>query len=93
MPRTNASNVEVAARVDEILALRLDGLQFHDLRALAVQKGWGVRERTLWSYLKRTDMLIASTTRRTATPFSAATWPNVERSTPAASTPPTTPRL
>ena len=58
MPRTNASNVEVAARVDEILALRLDGLQFHDLRALAVQKGWGVRERTLWSYLKRADMLI-----------------------------------
>lgn len=54
-----ASKAEVAARVDEVLRVRLDGAQFHDIVQYAAAQGWGVEEQQLWNYVRRADALLA----------------------------------
>ena len=56
MPKS--SKAELAARVDEVLRIRLDGAQFHDIVQYASEKGWGVSDRQLWTYLRRADDLL-----------------------------------
>ena len=46
---------EVDARVAAVLAIRLDGAQFHDIVQYAAGQGWGVSERQLWNYVKKAD--------------------------------------
>jgi len=55
---TKATDSEIAKRVDELLRLKLDGAQFHDIVQFASDQGWGVVERQLWVYLKRADALL-----------------------------------
>ncbi len=38
-PKSDAA--EVAKRVEEVLRIRLDGAQFHDIVQYAAEKGWG----------------------------------------------------
>ena len=54
----------VAARVEEVLRIRLDGAQFHDVQAYAAEKGWDVRERQLRTYIRRADDMLAERTER-----------------------------
>jgi hypothetical protein len=57
-----ATNAELATRVEEVLHARLNGAEFHDLQALAREKGWGgadgLSDRQLWRYVKAADRLI-----------------------------------
>ena len=53
-----STKTELAARVDEMLRIRLDGAQFHDIVQYASEKGWGVTERQLWTYVRRADDLL-----------------------------------
>jgi len=66
----------IRQRVEELLAIRLDGAQFVDVRQYVAEKeaageppwsipegGKPVSERTLWRYLARTDQLIAESCR------------------------------
>ena len=39
-PKSDAA--EVAKRVEEVLRIRLDGAQFHDVVQYASEKGWGI---------------------------------------------------
>jgi hypothetical protein len=41
-----------------VLHCRLGGAEFHDLRAYAQEKGWGVSDRQLWRYVAASDRLI-----------------------------------
>ncbi len=63
-------------RLDELLAIRLDGATFFDVRRYVAEKeaageppwtipdgGRPVSERTLWRYLEQTDKMIAQTCR------------------------------
>src|SRR3954454_11480397 len=56
--RARANSTEIAARVEEVLHCRLNGAEFHDLRAYAAEKGWGVSDRQLWRYVAASDALI-----------------------------------
>ena len=56
--RARATSAAVAARVEEVLHCRLNGAEFHDLRAYAAEKGWGVSDRQLWRYVAASDELI-----------------------------------
>ncbi|MBX9622700.1 MAG: hypothetical protein K2X82_02695 [Gemmataceae bacterium] len=56
MPK--ASKAEVAARVDAVLRIRLDGAQFHDIVQYAAAHGWGVEERQLWNYVRKAGELL-----------------------------------
>ena len=40
-----ATNAEIALRVEEVLRIRLDGAQFHDIVQYAAEKEWGLKER------------------------------------------------
>src|SRR5947207_5867608 len=48
----------VARRVEEVLRIRLDGAQFHDIVQYASEKRWGVSDRQLWTYIRRADDLL-----------------------------------
>ena len=48
----------VALRVEEILRLRIDGAEFHDLVQYASEKRWGISERQLRTYIRRADELL-----------------------------------
>jgi hypothetical protein len=54
-PRPRATDAEIAVRVQEVLNCRLSGAAFHDLQALAVEKGWKVGNRQLWHYVQLAD--------------------------------------
>src|SRR5688500_12318067 len=53
-----STKTEVAKRVDEVLRIRLDGAQFHDIVQYASVNGWGVTERQLWTYIRKADDLL-----------------------------------
>ncbi len=53
-----ATKAEVWQRVNEVLAIRLDGAEFHDILQYAAEKGWGVGERQLWNYVRAADKLL-----------------------------------
>lgn len=55
-----ADNTTIAVRVEEVLAIRLDGAQFHDIVQYASKKGWGVCERQLRRYIERADELLTT---------------------------------
>jgi hypothetical protein len=56
MPK--ATKAQVAQRIDEVLRIRIDGAEFHDVQQYAAEKGWGVGERQLWVYMHRADDLL-----------------------------------
>ena len=56
--RAKSDALEVAKRVEEVLRIRLDGAQFHDLREYAVEKEWGVSDTQLRRYQQRADELL-----------------------------------
>jgi hypothetical protein len=62
MPKKNnkpkSDTAEVARRVEEVLRIRLDGAQFHDVVQYAAEKGWGVEERQIRTYIARADDLL-----------------------------------
>ena len=47
-----------ARRVDEILRIRIDGAQFHDVVQYAAEKGWGLKDRQIREYMRRADALL-----------------------------------
>ena len=53
-----ADTAAVALRVEEVLRIRLDGAQFHDVVQYAAENEWGVRDRQLRTYLRRADDLL-----------------------------------
>jgi hypothetical protein len=58
--KIKATALEVSARIDEVLRIRLDGAQYHDLVQYAAEKEWNLKERQLRNYLRRADELILS---------------------------------
>lgn len=55
-----STQIEVAQRVEEILRIILDGAQFHDIAQYAAEKGWGVGERQIRSYMNKAyELLVA----------------------------------
>jgi len=56
--RKKADTAEAARRVDEILRIRLDGAQFHDVVQFAAEKGWDLQERQVRTYIRRADGLL-----------------------------------
>jgi hypothetical protein len=58
MAKKKSDSAEVARRIDEVLRIRLDGAQFHDVLHYASENGWGVSERQLRTYLARADELL-----------------------------------
>src|SRR5438094_9183986 len=57
-PKPKASEAAVALRVGEILRIRLDGAQFHDVVQYVAEKGWGLQERQVRNYIRRADDLL-----------------------------------
>jgi hypothetical protein len=56
-----ATKAEVNKRVEELLAIRLAGAEFWDVKQYAAEKEWRVSERQLWSYIHKSDRLLAET--------------------------------
>jgi hypothetical protein len=48
----------VSQRIEEVLRIRLDGAQFHDIVQYASEQKWNVSERQLWNYITRADELL-----------------------------------
>ena len=59
MAKKKSEEATVAARVEEVLRIRLDGAQFHDVVQYSAEKGWGLHDRQLRNYIRRSDELIA----------------------------------
>lgn len=57
--KQRANEAEIAARVQEVIVCRLNGASFHDLQALATERGWSCSERTLWRYVQLADRQLA----------------------------------
>src|SRR4051812_21315271 len=53
-----ASKVEIARRIEEILLIRLSGAGFHDVRNYATEKGWNVSRAQLYRYMQQADEQI-----------------------------------
>jgi len=53
-----ATKDEINARIEEILRIRLDGAQLHDIVQYAAEKQWGVNVRQLRTYINRADDLL-----------------------------------
>lgn len=56
--RKKSTAAVVLLRVEEILRIRIDGAQFHDVREYAAENSWGVSESQLWNYIKKADNLL-----------------------------------
>jgi hypothetical protein len=56
--KRKAEAAAVALRVQEVLRIRLDGAQYHDVVQYASEKGWGVGERQIRNYIQRADELL-----------------------------------
>ena len=56
--KTKSESSVVAARVEEVLRIRLDGAAFHDVVQYGSEKGWDVGERMLRKYIRRADELL-----------------------------------
>lgn len=48
----------VALRVEDVLRIRLDGAQFHDVVQYAAENGWAVHDRQIRTYIQRADALL-----------------------------------
>jgi hypothetical protein len=57
-PSKKADNATVAQRVEEVLRIRLDGAEYHDILQYAAEKGWGINERQIRTYIQRADDLL-----------------------------------
>src|SRR5215207_1756416 len=53
-----SDKAEMLKRVEEVLRIRLDGAQFHDVSAYAEEKGWGIKERQVRNLMQRADELL-----------------------------------
>lgn len=53
-----ADTAAVALRVEEVLRIRLDGGQFHDVVQYVAEKEWGLKDRQLRTYIRRADDLL-----------------------------------
>ncbi len=53
-----SDKTEVLKRVEEVLRIRLDGAQFHDLREYAVAHAWDVSDTQLRRYIQKADELL-----------------------------------
>jgi len=53
-----ASKVEIAQRIEEIMVIRLSGAGFHDVRNYATEKGWAVSRAQLYRYMQEADARI-----------------------------------
>jgi hypothetical protein len=56
-----STNAEVQKRVEEVLQIRLLGAEFHDIQQHAAAQGWNVKDRQLWTYIHKSDELLAQT--------------------------------
>jgi predicted DNA-binding protein (UPF0251 family) len=54
----------VRLRTNEVLALRLHGAEFMDIRQHAADQGWNVSDRQLFRYIAAGDALLAETLER-----------------------------
>jgi len=53
-----SDKAETARRVEEVLRVRLDGAQFHDIVQYGSEQGWNVGERQIRKYIARADALL-----------------------------------
>jgi len=53
-----SDKTEVLKRVEEVLRIRLDGAQFHDIREYAVAHAWDVSDTQLRRYIQKADELL-----------------------------------
>jgi hypothetical protein len=58
MGKKKSEAAEVARRVEEVLRIRLDGAQFHDVVQYAAEKGWDLKDRQIRNYVRRADELL-----------------------------------
>ena len=56
--KKKSDNAEIRRRVEEVLRIRLDGAQFHDIVQFGSEKGWGVTDRQIRKYIARADGLL-----------------------------------
>lgn len=68
-----STNAVIAARVDEVLRIRIDGAGFHDIRRYAAENGWGVSDRQLERYIGKADRLLRERLERKASRLRALT--------------------
>ncbi|HEY2909029.1 MAG TPA: hypothetical protein VGI99_02225 [Gemmataceae bacterium] len=62
--KNKSESLTVAARVEEVLRIRLDGAQFHDVVQYSAEKQWDINERQLRNYIRRADELLVKRTDR-----------------------------
>jgi hypothetical protein len=53
-----SDKAETARRVEEVLRVRLDGAQFHDIVQYGSEQGWNVGARQIRKYIARADALL-----------------------------------
>jgi hypothetical protein len=58
-PPKKSDQAEIAARVQQVLTLRLDGAEIWDIVQYASENAWGVGERQVRNYMARAMELIA----------------------------------
>ena len=56
--KPKADTAAVALRVEEVLRIRLDGAQYHDVVQYAAEKEWGLADRQICTYIQRADKLL-----------------------------------
>lgn len=58
--KPKANNAVLARRIEEVIRIRLDGAQLHDLREYAAEQKWPTSNRQLEEYIARADALLLS---------------------------------
>ena len=53
-----ADRATVLKRIEEVLRIRLDGAQYHDILQYAAENNWDLKERQLREYIARADKLL-----------------------------------
>lgn len=53
-----SDKAEIARRIEEVLRIRLDGAQFHDIVQFGSEQGWNVTGRQIRKYIARADALL-----------------------------------
>ena len=62
-----SDRAEIARRVEEVLRVRLDGAQFHDIVQYGSERGWNVSGRQIRKYIARADALLVERQDRSRT--------------------------
>lgn len=62
--RTPSSEAVKRQRVEEVLTLRLNGAELHDIGDYGVEKQWNVSDRTLRRYIDEADTLLLNVLQR-----------------------------